>query len=238
MTRAARGSPKSAKCRKGASASRARPSAATRITFAEKNAKKRKKGKAETACFLLLFASSFVFCGPLLLSLFRSFLPEEQDVGPLRCRAGPATILERTRRAQSRSCETKPILRFRIADCGLRIADCGLRIGGTVAARANCAKRTQFAGVNCAKRTQFAPSVREWMRMAGAGRLRRGAIVRNKAKLGEDGTSGGRHIRKGPMVQNEPNSGGSGRSRVSIAQNKANLPPSDVKGKYSAEEEL
>jgi hypothetical protein len=126
MTRAARGSPKSAKCRKGASASRARPSAATRITFAEKNAKKRKKGKAETACFLLLFASSFVFCGPLLLSLFRSFLPEEQDVGPLRCRAGPATILERTRRAQSRSCETKPILRFRIADCGLRIVDCGL----------------------------------------------------------------------------------------------------------------
>ncbi len=61
-------------------------------------------------------------------------------------------------------CETNPILRLRIVDCGLKTdlprhaRSAPSRLGP---ARADCAKRTQFGEVKCAKRTQSGPTSRK-----------------------------------------------------------------------------
>jgi len=51
--------------------------------ISRKKRKNAQKGEAETAPFLVFFASFFVFCGPILLSFFRSFLSKKQEVTPL-----------------------------------------------------------------------------------------------------------------------------------------------------------
>jgi hypothetical protein len=96
----------------------------------------------------------------------------------------------------------------------------------------------------CAKQSQFP---------AGPGGTRaegRGTIVRNKAKLGQNGTSGGWRASAGPIMKNEPNLPirarvGTGRgtslagpSLALIAPNKPNFPSSETKGKCFEGKEL
>ncbi len=63
-------------------------------------------------------------------------------------------------------------------------------------AQANRAKQSQSGRVSGSRR----PTLDQV-----EGRLYQEPIMRNKAKLGQDGTSGGRRAREGPMVQNKPN---------------------------------
>ena len=78
----------------------------------------------------------------------------------------------------------------------------------------------------------------------------RGAKMQNKAKLGQDGTSGGWRASEGPIMKNEPNLPirarvGTGRgtslagpSLALIAPNKPNFPSSETKGKCFKGKEL
>ncbi len=101
------------------------------------------------------------------------------------------------------------------------LADCGQICGGTPAPRpavfglprpivqnkANFGEPGWDRRAKCAKHSRSA-------RVSGSrcptlnqvdGRLYQEPIVPNKAKLGQDGTSGGRRAREGPMVRNKPN---------------------------------
>jgi hypothetical protein len=109
--------------------------------------------------------------------------------------------------------------RSQFFDFGLRIADCGLdtELGRDARPAVPCLRPTR---ADCAKRTQFGPSAREWARAAGAvegemcetnpiSRVPQGpagAIAQNKAKLGQDGTSGGRCIREADYTKRSQSS--------------------------------
>jgi hypothetical protein len=118
-------------------------------------------------------------------------------------RDAPRGLSPRPRAGQS--CKTNPIPRLRIADweqtCGgmpaLPPATSALRrpivqnepnfAGGPEPGRSKMRETNPIRGANRAKRSQFAPCSR--------GRERsRGPIMQNKAKLGQDGTSGGRRL--------------------------------------------
>jgi hypothetical protein len=100
-----------------------------------------------------------------------------------------------------------------IADCGFWIADSeSLRPAAWGRAGRLC-RQTQLDRAKCAKRTQFAAGAQEWARAGGAERLRRGAIVQNepnsrRCRVGRGRRGGGRGIN----AQNEPNLPGRGRA--------------------------
>jgi hypothetical protein len=112
--------------------------------------------------------------------------------------------------------------------------------------------RQQSQSLDCGLGTALWPAGRSyktkpiWRWLAGI----RGRIMRNKAKLGQDGASEGWRAGEGAIVQNEPNRPtrarvGTGRgtsparpSLALIAPNKANSPSSETKGKCFGGKEL
>jgi hypothetical protein len=111
---------------------------------------------------------------------------------------------------RGRSRETKPI------SCPGRVGR-GLEDAG----RGVLYKQTQFDGIKCAKQTQSGLGAREWARAAGAGRLRRGAIVRNEANLARRPAP--QRAKCAKRTQFPPVPGGSGpEGRAAIVQNEPN----------------